>query len=85
MSDIFLSKLATEQSSKSTNVQVAVRCRPVNSDERKSGQACVIACDPESKTVKVSYGPGGKKIVKPFTFDKVSLKSIVDASKAHNI
>ena len=56
---------------KGTNVQVAVRCRPVNADERKSGQPSVVTCDGENKSVKISYGPAGKKTVKNFTFDKV--------------
>eukprot|EP01038_Epipyxis_sp_PR26KG_P006997 gene6997-9562_t len=54
-----------------TNVQVAVRCRPMNNEEKKSGQPSVVVCDSESKSVKVSYGPTGKKLVKSFNFDKV--------------
>jgi len=54
-----------------TNVQVAVRCRPVNAEERRTGQSTVIACDGSSKSVNVSYGPPGKKTTKQFTFDKV--------------
>ena len=57
--------------SKGTNVQVAVRCRPVNGEERKSGQPSVVTCDPEAKTIQLSYGPAGKKTLKSFTFDKV--------------
>eukprot|EP01031_Cornospumella_fuschlensis_P038122 gene38122-46319_t len=56
---------------KGTNVQVAVRCRPLNAEEKKSGAATVIATDSENKAVKVAYGPAGKKIMKNFTFDKV--------------
>jgi kinesin family protein 11 len=56
---------------KGTNVQVAVRCRPLNAEERKSGAATVVNCDVENKAVKVAYGPAGKKIMKNFTFDKV--------------
>lgn len=41
---------------KGTNVQVAVRCRPSNSDEKKSGQPSVVTCDSENKTIKVAYG-----------------------------
>ena len=62
---------AKETSTKGTNVQVAVRCRPTNEEERKAGQPSVITCDPESKSVKVSYGPAGKKVIKSFNFDKV--------------
>lgn len=56
---------------KGTNVQVAVRCRPLNGEEKKTGQPCVIACDQESKSIRVNYGPVGKKIQKAFNFDKV--------------
>lgn len=56
---------------KGTNVQVAVRCRPVNAEEKKTGQASVVTCDLENKAVKVAYGPAGKKIMKSFNFDKV--------------
>lgn len=56
---------------KSTNVQVAIRCRPTTLDEKQSGLPVVVNCDPENKAVKVAYGPIGKKICKTFTFDKV--------------
>lgn len=61
----------TSGSNKGTNVQVVVRCRPLNGEERKSNQPCVAVCEPESKSVKVAYGPMGKKIQKSFNFDKV--------------
>ncbi len=57
--------------SKGTNVQVAVRCRPLNAEEKKTNQPTVITCDAENKSIKVAYGPTGKKIMKNFTFDKV--------------
>lgn len=53
------------------NVKVAVRCRPVNAEERKTSQATVVACESETKSIKVSYGPTGKKTNKTFNFDKV--------------
>jgi kinesin family protein 11 len=56
---------------KGTNVQVAVRCRPVNAEERKSGQPSIVTCDPESKSIKIAYGPSGKKQIKNYSFDKV--------------
>ncbi len=61
----------SSKESKGCNVQVAVRCRPVNAEERKSGQPTVITCDQENKSIKVAYGPVGKKIMKSFNFDKV--------------
>ncbi len=53
------------------NVQVAVRCRPVNEEEKKSGQAQVISCNPGKRTCDVSYGVGSKKQTKTYSFDKV--------------
>jgi Kinesin motor domain len=53
------------------NVQVAVRCRPPNAEEKKGNQPTVIACDSENKTINVSYGPIGKKSQKQYNFDKV--------------
>ena len=47
---------APVNSSKGTNVQVAVRCRPSNTEEKKSGQPSVVTCDSENKTIKVAYG-----------------------------
>jgi kinesin family member 11 len=58
-------------SSAGTNVQVAVRCRPSNAEEKKTNQPTVITCDSENKSLKVSFGPAGKKISKNYTFDKV--------------
>lgn len=54
-----------------TNVQVAVRCRPMNAEERKNNAATVVTCDMENKSIKVATGPVGKKIMKSFVFDKV--------------
>lgn len=56
---------------KTTNVQVAVRCRPVNAEERRTNQPTAIACDSSNKSVTVSTGPAGKKTSKTFSFDKV--------------
>lgn len=60
-----------QSSSIGTNVQVAVRCRPLNTEEKRTSQPCVVACDTEGKTVKVSYGSVGKKSTKSFNFDRV--------------
>lgn len=61
----------TGNASKGTNVQVAVRCRPVNAEERKSGQPSIVTCDSENKSIKIAYGPTGKKQIKNFAFDRV--------------
>jgi kinesin family protein 11 len=55
----------------STNVQVAVRCRPLNAEEKRLTQPNVIVCDSENRSLKVGFGPNGKKISKSYTFDKV--------------
>jgi kinesin family protein 11 len=57
--------------SMSTNVQVAVRCRPLNAEEKRLTQPNVIVCDSENRQLKVAFGPNGKKISKSYTFDKV--------------
>lgn len=75
MSDALVSNntcnAAGSSNTKGTNVQVAVRCRPVNSEERKLGQPVAINCQTESKTVQVSHGPPGKKTTKSYQFDRV--------------
>ena len=77
MSDLAPSNAASKAStfsnanSAGTNVQVAVRCRPSNVEEKKTNQPTVITCDSENKSLKVSFGPAGKKISKSYTFDKV--------------
>ena len=58
-------------SQKGTNVQVAVRCRPLNNEEKKGNQSTIIACDTATKAVNVSYGPPGKKTNKTYNFDRV--------------
>lgn len=60
-----------EKGPKGTNVQVAVRCRPLNSAEKASGQPTVVTCDTENKQVLISHGPSSKKINKTYTFDRV--------------
>jgi kinesin family member 11 len=54
-----------------TNVQVAVRCRPANVEEKKSGQINCVATETVDKKVNVAYGQNGKKTTKTFNFDKV--------------
>ena len=53
----------------STNVQVAVRCRPINAEEKKLNQPSAVTCDIESKSVSVNFGAPGKKVTKNYTFD----------------
>ncbi|KAJ1421025.1 P-loop containing nucleoside triphosphate hydrolase protein, partial [Ochromonadaceae sp. CCMP2298] len=54
-----------------TNVQVAIRCRPINGEEQRTNQPSCVTCEPESKSVKISYGQAGKKTIKSFNFDRV--------------
>ncbi len=64
--------VATGESKKDeVNVQVAVRCRPLNEEEKRNNHPTVVTCDSENKSIKVAYGPFTKKIIKSFTFDKV--------------
>ena len=53
----------------STNVQVAVRCRPMNAEEKKQNQPSAVTCDIESKAVTVNFGAPGKKVTKNYAFD----------------
>lgn len=56
---------------KGTNVQVAIRCRPPNAEEKKGGNATVVSCNAQNKQVSVSYNTAGKKTQKMFAFDRV--------------
>ena len=66
-----MESISTQNSKGGTNVQVAVRCRPMNQSERTAGQPSVINCDQQGRSIQVSYGPAGKKVSKSFAFDKV--------------
>ena len=55
---------------KGTNVQVAVRCRPPNEEERNGSHATVVSCNQQAKQVSVSSGLKNKS-KKTFSFDKV--------------
>ena len=66
------SAAAAKSGRDSSNIQVAVRCRPISPDEKKSQTPTVVTCDMENSTVKLVYGPpGGKQNMKTFSFDKV--------------
>ena len=68
---LILLKDMADQGSKATNVQVAVRCRPPNEEERAGSHASVVSCSQQNKQVSVNYGGVGKKTQKMFSFDKV--------------
>jgi kinesin family protein 11 len=65
------SSQTTQTNKGGCNVQVVVRCRPLNQDEKRTNQSTVATCDAENKMVKIAYGVVGKKIMKNFYFDKV--------------
>lgn len=56
---------------KQTNVQVAVRCRPPNAQEKASNQPLCITSDQDARSITAAYGAPGKKVNKNFHFDKV--------------
>ena len=59
----------------SCNVEVAVRCRPFNTEEQKGDQPTIITCDSENKILKLNVGPAGKKVSRDYSFDKVFMNS----------
>lgn len=61
----------TSSNAKGTNVQVAVRCRPPNEEEKAGSSASVVSCNQQNKQVSINYGGIGKKTQKMFSFDKV--------------
>ncbi|XP_071477175.1 kinesin-like protein KIF11 [Diadema antillarum] len=53
------------------NIQVVVRCRPINSGERKQGSYSVLDVKPVKKEISVSTEVAEKISSKTYTFDKV--------------
>ncbi|KAI3772419.1 hypothetical protein L6452_03605 [Arctium lappa] len=56
---------------KGVNVQVIVRCRPLNDDETKSHTPVVITCTENRKEVCAVQNIANKQIDRSFVFDKV--------------
>lgn len=60
-----------------TNVQVAVRCRPLNEDEERRGFVPIVACDTEKRHVKISYGerqnPPWERLAARYDFPSIDL------------
>jgi hypothetical protein len=54
-----------------TNIQVAVRCRPLNNEEKNNSQSTAVTVDLQANTIKVSYGQAIKKISRTIEFDRV--------------
>ncbi len=60
-----------DKDSNAAHIRVAVRCRPLNEEEKKGNQSSVVSCDLETNTVKVMYGTATKKLSRTLEFDKV--------------
>ncbi|KAI1886935.1 hypothetical protein AGOR_G00200890 [Albula goreensis] len=68
----YSSSVNSKKEEKGKNIQVAVRCRPFNTAERKPGCHSVVECDPTRKEVNIRTGGIGDKTArKTYTFDMV--------------
>ncbi|XP_021350411.1 kinesin-like protein KIF11, partial [Mizuhopecten yessoensis] len=56
---------------KNQNIKVSVRCRPINSQEKKQGSFSVLECNAEKKEVTVKERLGVNPNTKSFFFDHV--------------
>lgn len=56
---------------KEVNVQVLVRCRPLNDDEQRINVPTAITCNEGKREVSVVQNIANKQVDKIFTFDKV--------------
>ncbi|XP_069467469.1 kinesin-like protein KIF11 [Ambystoma mexicanum] len=64
--------LSSKKDDKGKNIQVVVRCRPFNLQERKANSYSVIDCDPSRKDIAVRSGGINEKVgKKTYTFDMV--------------
>ena len=52
-------------------MQVAVRCRPLNADEKKAGMTPAVTCDIEAKAININYGNAVYLRRRNLTFDHV--------------
>ncbi|XP_055885664.1 kinesin-like protein KIF11-B [Biomphalaria glabrata] len=60
-----------ETKEKNQNINVAVRCRPINSLEKKQGSCSVLSCDRVKKEVTVKERTGVHPFTKTYNFDHV--------------
>lgn len=71
------SEKRSEKAARAVNVQVAVRCRPLNERERSAGERTIIQCEPSRREVHFSPPIGRKAPAgsnagkKTFTYDHV--------------
>ncbi|XP_068668251.1 kinesin-like protein KIN-5B isoform X2 [Aristolochia californica] len=56
---------------KEVNVQVILRCRPLNDDEQRLNVPNVISCNEQRREVSILQNMTHKQVEKAFTFDKV--------------
>ncbi|XP_055808512.1 kinesin-like protein KIN-5B isoform X2 [Solanum dulcamara] len=56
---------------KEVNVQVLVRCRPLNDDEQRINVPKAITCNESKREISVVQNVANKQVDKVFTFDKV--------------
>ncbi|KAG9453650.1 hypothetical protein H6P81_006554 [Aristolochia fimbriata] len=56
---------------KEVNVQVILRCRPLNDDEQRLNVPNVISCNEQKREVSISQNVAHKQVERAFTFDKV--------------
>lgn len=57
--------------SSANHIRVAVRCRPLNADEKAKSTLTAISSDIENNNIMVNYQSVGKKVNKTVQFDKV--------------
>ncbi|XP_068111215.1 LOW QUALITY PROTEIN: kinesin-like protein KIF11 [Hyperolius riggenbachi] len=63
---------SSKKDEKGKNIQVVVRCRPFNQQERKANSHSVLECDPQKREVSVRTGAINDKLGKKnYTFDMV--------------
>ncbi|KAL2899206.1 Kinesin-like protein KIN-5D [Bienertia sinuspersici] len=65
------SNSSKNEKEKGVNVQVIVRCRPLNEDEKRLQTPLVITCNEIRREVSAAQVIASKQIDKTFTFDKV--------------
>ncbi|KAJ0973399.1 hypothetical protein J5N97_021358 [Dioscorea zingiberensis] len=60
-----------QEKEKAVNVQVLLRCRPFNEEEKRSNAPQVVTCNEYQREVSVSQTIASKQFDRVFTFDKV--------------
>ena len=63
--------MESKSSTDEMNIKVAVRCRPLNDEEKRGNVCSVVRCNPDLKKIRISYGSSSKRLSKDYTFDNV--------------